>query len=182
MILSSFPGLRSEKVEHKPKVLLIWNHLWSTSLFSIFNKRQPEGSPKLPLIRVKIPHYKQRKYKTWPIPLKPSYSYDSYQNLDLPCTSNPNYKASPTTSPPKSIPTSVHNINRQVIYRVYLKFSDTWNELLVVSCYWLLVHLKFFLRKYQMKKSIIPTLSENFNEIKQTWHQLQPQMWSEVNV
>ena len=38
-----------------------------------------------------------------------------------------------------------------------------------------LVHLKFFLRKYQMKKSIIPTLSENFNEIKQTWHQLQPQ-------
>ena len=35
-----------------------------------------------------------------------------------------------------------------------------------------LVHLKIFLRKYQMKISIIPTLSENFNEIKQTWHQL----------
>ena len=33
-----------------------------------------------------------------------------------------------------------------------------------------LVHLNFFLRKYQMKKSIIPTLSENFNEMKQTWH------------
>ena len=39
-----------------------------------------------------------------------------------------------------------------------------------------LVQLKIFLRKYQMKKSIIPTLSEKFNEIKQTWHQLQPQM------
>ena len=33
-----------------------------------------------------------------------------------------------------------------------------------------LVHLKIFLRKYQMKKSIIPTLSENFDEINQTWH------------
>ena len=42
-------------------------------------------------------------------------------------------------------------------------------------------HLKMFLRKYQMKKSIIPILSENFNEIKQIWHQLQPQTWSEVN-
>ena len=117
MILSSFPGLRPEKVEPKPKVLLIWNQLWSTSLFSIFNKRQPEGSPKLPLIRVKIPHYKQRKYKTWPIPMKPSYSYDSYQKVELPGTSssNPNNKASSATSPPKSIPTSVHNINRQVI-------------------------------------------------------------------
>ena len=27
-----------------------------------------------------------------------------------------------------------------------------------------------------MKKSIITTLSENFIEIKQTWHQLQPQI------
>ena len=38
-----------------------------------------------------------------------------------------------------------------------------------------LVHLKISLRKYQMKKSIIPTLPENFNEIKQSWHRLQPQ-------
>ena len=38
-----------------------------------------------------------------------------------------------------------------------------------------LVHLIIFLRKYQMKTSIMPTLSENFNEIKQTWHQLKPQ-------
>ena len=26
-----------------------------------------------------------------------------------------------------------------------------------------------------MKKKIMPTLSENFDEIKQTWHQLKPQ-------
>ena len=45
-----------------------------------------------------------------------------------------------------------------------------------------LVHLKIFLRKYQMKKSIIPTLSENSNEIRQTWHRLQPLTWSEVNL
>ena len=36
-------------------------------------------------------------------------------------------------------------------------------------------HLKIFVRKFHMEKSIIPSLSENFNEIKQTWHQLQPQ-------
>ena len=38
-----------------------------------------------------------------------------------------------------------------------------------------LVHIKNFLRKYQMKVCIIPTLSENFNEIRRTWHQVQPQ-------
>ena len=38
-----------------------------------------------------------------------------------------------------------------------------------------LVHINIFLRKYQMKVCIIPTLSENFNEIRRTWHQLQPQ-------
>ena len=45
-----------------------------------------------------------------------------------------------------------------------------------------LVHLRFFLRKCLMKKSIMPTLPENLNEIKQTWHKLQPQTWSEVNL
>ena len=109
-----FFWVKTRGVEPKSKVL---HQLGSTPLFNNFNKRQPEDSPKLPLIRVKIPHYKQRKYKTWPIPLKPSYFYDSYQKVDLPCTSssNPTSKASPTTSTPKSIPTSVHNINRQVI-------------------------------------------------------------------
>ena len=45
-----------------------------------------------------------------------------------------------------------------------------------------LVQFKTFLRKYQMKKSIIYTLSENYNKIKQTWHQLQSQTGSEVNL
>ena len=39
-----------------------------------------------------------------------------------------------------------------------------------------------FLWKYQMKNSIIPTLSENFNKINQRWPQLEPQTWSEVNL
>ena len=62
-------------------------------------------------------------------------------------------------------------------YSVGYKFSYTWNELFVVNWF-----ISFFLRKYQMKKSTIPTLSENFNEMKQTWHQLQPQTWSKVNL
>ena len=39
---------------------------------------------------------------------------------------------------------------------------------------------QIFFRKYQMKKSIIPALSQNFNEIKGTLYQLKPQIWSKV--
>ena len=63
-------------------------------------------------------------------------------------------------------------------YRVYLKFSDTWNELFVVN--WFISN--FFLRKYQMKKCIKPTLSENLNEIKQTWPLLKPETWLKVKL
>ena len=62
-------------------------------------------------------------------------------------------------------------VSKKYTYWVRHKFSYTWNELFVVNWF-----ISFFLRKYQMKKSIIPTLSEKFNQIKQTWHQLQPQM------
>ena len=45
-----------------------------------------------------------------------------------------------------------------------------------------LVHLSYFLWKYQMKVSIMPTLSENFNQINQTLPLLQPQTWFETNL
>ena len=44
-----------------------------------------------------------------------------------------------------------------------------------------LVHLKKIVLKYQIIKGIIPTLSENFKQIRQTWPQLQPQSWSISN-
>ena len=51
------------------------------------DKNQNEGSPKLPLIRVKIPLYKQRKYKSWPHPEKSKYVYSSYQKYGQPLRS-----------------------------------------------------------------------------------------------
>ena len=63
-------------------------------------------------------------------------------------------------------------------YRDSHKFSYTWNELFAVN--WFIS--KKFWEKNQMKKSIMPTLSENFIEINQTWHQLKPQTGSKVNI
>ena len=44
------------------------------------------------------------------------------------------------------------------------------NDLFLVNWF-----ISIFFVKIPIEKNIIPTLSENFNKIKQTWSQLQPQ-------
>ena len=73
---------------------------------------------------------------------------------------------------PNSAPCAI-----QRVYRVGHKFSYTWNELFVMN--WFISKIS---EEIPNEKSIIFTLSENFNEIKQTWHQLHPQTSSKVTL
>ena len=55
-------------------------------------------------------------------------------------------------------------------------------QTLEMSCLWWTGLCQNIFEEIPNEKSILPTLSENFNEIKQTWHQLKPQTWSKVNL
>ena len=64
-----------------------------------------------------------------------------------------------------SVVTNSKNIN------LVQQYTGLFISFQTLEMSYIIVHL----RKNQMKKSIIHTLSENLNEIKQIWQQLQPQ-------
>ena len=48
-------------------------------------------------------------------------------------------------------------------------------QTLEMSCLWRTGSSQKIFEEIPNEKSILPTLFENFNEMKQTWHQIQPQ-------
>ena len=77
-------------------------------------KNQKESqSSKFPLMRVRIPLCKQRKYKTWPFPEKMTYFYTSYEKIVVP------QKSKKSQVSPKNVKkVKIHNkkVNRKTIW------------------------------------------------------------------
>ena len=75
---------------------------------------------------------------------------------------------------------ALHSRSTYILYNttgLFISFHT-----LEMSCFWWTGSSQLFFVKIPNEKSIIPTLSENLNQIKQTWPQLQSQTWFEANL